>query len=323
MLIVINVNKVMGGLIMYADAVIEGGGVKGIGLVGAICEAEKRGYEWKRLAGTSAGSIIAALLAAGYSANELKDEILNLDYTKFIEKEGIAKIPMVGSLFNLWVRYGIYSGDYIEQWTREKLLTKGVTKFQDLKKTLCIIASDITSGEMLVLPDDIKRYGIDPGSLDVAKAVRMSCCIPYFFQPVKIIRKKNRGCKVNYIVDGGVLSNFPVWIFDSEQNPRWPTIGFRLSSEKTGKPHKITNPISMGFAIISTMLEAHDEKYIEEKNYVRTILVPTIGIKTTDFDISKEKSKELFQSGVAAGEKFFKQWNFSQYVNSYRSEVKF
>lgn len=307
---------------MYADAVIEGGGVKGIGLVGAIYEAERRGYEWARLAGTSAGSIIAALLAAGYSAEELKEEIMNLDYRQFNKKEGIGRIPMLGSLLNLWINYGLYSGDYIEEWTREKLLAKRVTKFRDLEKTLCIIASDITNGEMLILPDDIKRYGINPDSLDIATAVRMSCSIPYYFRPVKIIRESKWRNTFNYIIDGGVLSNFPVWIFDKDRNPRWPTFGFRLTSVKTGQPHKISSPISMGFAIINTMLEAHDEKHIEERNYVRSILVPTMGVKTTDFEISKEKSNELFQAGVKAGEKFFNQWNFEQYAIKYRSESK-
>ncbi|KXG43266.1 patatin-like phospholipase family protein [Tepidibacillus decaturensis] len=72
---------------MLVDAVIEGGGIKAIGLVGAIFEAEKRGYQWNRLAGTSAGSMIAAMLAAGYTASELKDELMNLDYKKFIQKK--------------------------------------------------------------------------------------------------------------------------------------------------------------------------------------------------------------------------------------------
>ncbi len=52
---------------MKIDGVFEGGGVRGIAHVGAICALAEKGYEWERVAGTSAGSIIAALLAAGYS----------------------------------------------------------------------------------------------------------------------------------------------------------------------------------------------------------------------------------------------------------------
>lgn len=302
---------------MYADAVIEGGGVKGIGLVGAIYEAESRGYKWKRLAGTSAGAMIAALLAAGYTAKELKEEIINLDYKKFIQKKGLQHIPVMGNFINLWRYLGIYSGDYIEEWTRERLLAKGVRTFEDLDKTLYIIASDITSGEMLVLPKDISRYGIDPCSLDVATAVRMSTGIPYFFQPAKI-KAKNK--KIDYcIVDGGLLSNFPVWIFDQQHAPRWPTFGFRLVSEKTGKPNSIFGPFSLGFALISTMIEAHDTRHIQEEDYVRTVLVPGLDVRATDFDITKEKSDELFSVGVRAGKIFFDQWNFNKYSSKYRS----
>lgn len=57
---------------LKADAVFEGGGVKGIGLVGAIAVAEEYGYRFVNVAGSSAGAIVAALLAAGYSAAEIK-----------------------------------------------------------------------------------------------------------------------------------------------------------------------------------------------------------------------------------------------------------
>jgi len=56
-----------------ADAVFKSGGVKGVGFVGAIAVAEERDYQWVNIAGTSAGAIVAALLAAGYSSAEMKD----------------------------------------------------------------------------------------------------------------------------------------------------------------------------------------------------------------------------------------------------------
>lgn len=305
---------------IYADAVIEGGGVKAIGLVGAIYEAERRGYVWRRVAGTSAGALIASLIAAGYTAEELKKEVMSINYKKFIEKKGLQHIPFTGDLVNLWFHYGMYSGDYIEQWVRRKLLEKGVVTFADLKKTLYIIASDITSGEMLILPDGIKKYGMKPDQLEVAAAVRMSSSIPFFFKPVKIQKNKN---EIHYIVDGGILSNFPVWIFDEDKSTKWPTFGFKLVSKNTGKPHNIHNPFSMSYALINTMIDAHDTRHIEEHDYVRTIMVPTLGVKATDFDINKNKSEELFVSGVNASEKFFDKWSFHKYIAYYHHKKKF
>ena len=77
---------------------------------------------------------------------------------------------------------------------------------------------------MLILPDDISRYGIDPMEFEIAKAVRMSISIPLYFKPIKF--SYENGC--SFIVDGGILSNFPIWIFDVEGIPRWPTFGLKL-----------------------------------------------------------------------------------------------
>ena len=56
---------------MKLDGVFSGGGIKGIALIGAYEEIEKRGYQFERVAGASAGAIIAALIAAKYSSKEI------------------------------------------------------------------------------------------------------------------------------------------------------------------------------------------------------------------------------------------------------------
>src|SRR5690625_1160 len=100
---------------VWADAVFEGGGVKAIGLIGAATVAEKRGYRWKHLAGTSAGAIIAALLAAGYTAQQLR-QIETLDYTRFLPMTWWHRIPLVGSAARTWFKNGLYPSVEIERW---------------------------------------------------------------------------------------------------------------------------------------------------------------------------------------------------------------
>ena len=78
-----------------ADAVFEGGGVKGIGLVGAVSVMEKAGYAFENLAGTSAGAIIAALLAVGYKAAQIKQELEQLNYNDFKDEGLLDKIGVV------------------------------------------------------------------------------------------------------------------------------------------------------------------------------------------------------------------------------------
>lgn len=300
---------------MWADAVFEGGGVKAIGLIGAATVAENRGYRWKHLAGTSAGAIIAALLAAGYTARDLR-EIETLDYTRFLPMTWWHRIPFVGRAARTWIKNGLYPSIEIERWLDERLRPKGIHTFADLEDDrLQIVASDLTRGRLLVLPRDLELYGLAPHEMSIARAVRMSCSIPFFFDPAKIVGRTEP--RKNIIVDGGVLSNFPIWLFD-KQSPRWPTFGFRLVSGTEGEPHHITGPISLFFALFQTMLDAHDRRYVEEKDKVRTILVPSAGVKSTDFNITPEKSAALFESGVKAAEKFFDKWDFLQYLQNYR-----
>ena len=312
-----------------ADAVFEGGGVKGIGLVGAVAVAEEKGYHWVNVAGTSAGAIVAALTAAGYTAQELKEVIQELDYKRFKDASPLDKIPVLGPLTSLILEKGIYEGKFFENWIRGLPKQKNVETFNDLvlqdydgnaryRFKLRVIASDITSGRLLVLPQDITQFGVRPEDLNVAFAVRMSMSIPFFYEPVVIKDLKTN--QAHFIIDGGLLSNFPVWLFDSEGVvPEWPTIGSKLVEPEEGAPNNIRGPISLLGALFSTMMEAHDAQYIKDENFVRTIPIPTLGVKTTEFDISKEKSEALYQSGREAAEKFFAAWNFTEYVNKYRS----
>jgi NTE family protein len=297
---------------VWADAVFEGGGVKGIGLVGALTVAEEKGYRWKRLAGTSAGSIIAALLAAGYRAGDLHALMMEQDFMQFMPKTWYHRIPYMGPALRLWIHKGLYPGDSLEKWIGELLARRGVYTFADLKECeLSIIASDISGGSLMVLPHDYRDYGYDPSKLTVARAVRMSCSIPYFFDPVKVVNQISK--KISYVVDGAILSNFPVWLFDQEQ-PRWPTFGFRLVSELSAEEHRILGPISLLRAIFITMMEAHDNRYLKEQEKVRTILVPSLDVKMTEFHISKEKRRLLYEAGRQAAEDFFRNWTFAEYL---------
>jgi len=173
------------------DAVFEGRGVKGSALVGAVAKTEELGYTFENLAGTSAGAIVAALLAAGYSAKELGEFIQELDYRKFKDPTMLTMIPFGGQTLSLFINKGIYRGDYLENWLRNLLFAKNIRTFKDLiipkyqnyiryRYKLQVIASDISKGRLLVLPRDIAEYGINPDDLDVATAVRMSMSIPYF-----------------------------------------------------------------------------------------------------------------------------------------------
>ncbi|WP_255357890.1 patatin-like phospholipase family protein [Geomicrobium sp. JCM 19037] len=114
---------------------------------------EEQGVEWVRLAGTSVGSVVAALLAAGYTSKEIRAMLETLDYEQLRGRTWVNRIPIIGTLYNLLFHLGIYKNNYLESWVHERLREKGIQTFADLpNERLKIIASDITNGRCSYSP---------------------------------------------------------------------------------------------------------------------------------------------------------------------------
>jgi NTE family protein len=292
---------------MYIDGVFSGGGIKGLALVGACAAIEERGFHFKRVAGTSAGSLIAGLIAAGYTSTEMANLLDELDLKKFLDsRKTVIPSALTKWLFVYW-RLGLYKGDELECWIADILAARGLRTFGDLAPdALRIIASDLTNGRLLILPDDLPKYGVDPRTFPVARAIRMSCSLPFFFEPVKLRDRVG----MNIVVDGGVLSNFPMWLFDKENVKKVrPVLGVKLSQNLIQQPtNKIKNALNMFEALFETMKDAHDSRYISRKHEKNIIFIPTEGNLTTEFQLSDEKKLELIDLGKKNAEKFFKSW---------------
>ena len=327
---------------LECDAVFEGGGVKGIGLVGAIKAVEERGYKFKNLAGTSAGAIVASLLAVGYTGDELEYELNLLEYKNFKDKDLSDRFGIIGKSMDIFFEYGIYEGDYFTQWierlfqAKDKKTTFGDIKIPEeenekYKYKLNVIASDLTDKKMLILPQDLKDFNKNPDDFKLSEAIRMSMSIPIFFEPYKL---KDKNGKTHYIVDGGILSNYPIWLLDDNtNNPERPTFGFKFSEDIVGVQKKDReNPISSVFdytkALVGTMLDAHDKQYISTTrgDIDRTIIIPVVvnidgvekKISTIDFDITKDESDALYRNGYNAACKFLDTWDFKEWKRKFR-----
>src|SRR5919106_2510137 len=322
----------------FVDLVFEGGGVKGIGLAGAFAALQQRGFEHKSVAGTSAGAITAALVAAGYSSAELDQILLKLPFADFKDKGWEDRLGLPGQVVGLLRDKGIYEGRYLQDWMASLLENKRITRFGQLAEEraedpgkhyrLRVIASDVTHRRMLVLPDDAGHLGVDPEELEIAYAVRMSMSIPIFFEPV--VHQNPRTGEEHLIVDGGMLSNFPVWLFDCEgRDPRWPTFGLMLvepdpkvpiGHRLAGEEHDVKRGSLIDYlkSLASTMMAAHDRLYLENATFARTIPIPTLGVGTTEFDIRPDRVKALYDSGFQAASKFLDGWDFDSYIEEFR-----
>ncbi|MGD0748004.1 MAG: patatin-like phospholipase family protein [Acidimicrobiales bacterium] len=301
------------------DLVLEGGGVKGVALVGAISALEEHGLRFARVAGSSAGAIVGALVAAGMTCNELRDAIEALDFKRICDGTDLDRIPLLGKGLSIFFEHGVYGGDYFRDLVADHLADFGIETFADLRFNdaesgladhkqykLLVTASDVTRGRLMHLPWDYALDGIDPDKQYVADAVRASMSIPFFFRPVSL---PIPGHPPSTLIDGGLLSNFPVDAFDRVDGrpARWPTIGIKLLARQDPNEvqHVVTGTVSLAEAIFGTMASWHDRMQLDDPRVVqRTIFVDTSGVKSTDFEIDKSTQKKLFESGRVAAERF-------------------
>ncbi|WP_024793708.1 patatin-like phospholipase family protein [Tomitella biformata] len=318
---------------LRADLVCEGGGVRGIGLVGAVDVLAKAGYHFPRVAGSSAGAIVAAFVAALQRAGEpltrLEDMVKAIDYRKFTDHTLLGSVPLLGPLLALATSDGIYKGGYLEDYVAGVLKDLGVRTFGDLRieaapgealaekyaYALVVTASDLSRRRLARLPWDLPSYGVDPDEFSVAKAVRASAAIPFLFEPVRV--------KGSTWVDGGLLSDFPIELFDRPDavSPRWPTFGIRLSAPPglTPPTRAVRGPLSLGIAALGTLISDQDSAYVNDPCTVRrTIFVPAQGVSPIDFGLTPADVQTLYSGGTGAAQKFLESWDYGAYLSACR-----
>ena len=300
-----------------------GGGVRGIGFAGAINSLENSGYKIRRAVGVSAGAIAAAAVIAGFSGQELKKELLSLDYNRFKKKDYVP-IGLVRDYINLRTDLGVFSADEFENWFSSLLAKKGVKTFgdlgQDSDKKLKVTAANIVTKKLLVLPDDLKLFGIDYKKFSIATAVRMSMSIPLFYEPYKLVDNKGN---THLIVDGGIFCNYPIWLLDDGcQKLKVPVFGVKFiecqshEPKKLAKVFKVTDYLK---TVLAAAIDASGHGYSRvtrgdsERTINISVCVDNKTIASTDFNLNQQIASTLFNNGEKAAKEFLKNWDFKQW----------
>jgi NTE family protein len=304
------------------DLVLEGGGVKGVGLLGAVLTLSEAGYRFERIAGTSAGAIVAALVAtyqrAGKDLAELREVMNSCEYAKFKDAKFAQRVTgPFGDFEQLAFHEGMHTGQYLYDWLGPLLEATGITRFKDLRLadpgtslqdyqrySLVVHTSDLSRHCLVRLPWDYSQYGVVADEQLIVDAVRASMSFPFFFRPVEF--KPDTGGAVTW-VDGGLLSNYPITVFDRTdgQPERWPTWGIRLSADPVPSDHPVRTGIGIAIESLKTLMDDWNQYYlVDEGVSQRTIAVDTTGISTLDFDLTPAQEKVLFNNGQAAARKF-------------------
>ena len=323
-----------------ADLVLSGGGVKFIGLVGAIVALMDAGYSFQRVSGVSAGSVVASILAAASQGDQLTGaEVKELALSVPLrEWRDAGPVPFLGAAWGLARDSSMYRGDVAHDWIRGELKNLGVTTFGDLAcdadelpegwcYKLVVTVADLTAAQLVRLPWDYRRlYGLDPDEQPVADAIRASMAIPFFYRPVRLT---NASGAMSTLVDGGVLSNFPIDTFDRRDGkpPRWPTFGITIlprATEGLGavmpalKPLRLLDQTALLESLLTTMLAGHDQTHLSQPWVAaRAITVESTNVGVLDFDAPRSRLEELYDNGYAAAQQFLSTWDWPTYLERF------
>ncbi|HHW31642.1 MAG TPA: patatin [Clostridiaceae bacterium] len=231
------------------------------------------------------------------------------DQDQYLERsnffKNIATFAKEGSLFD---------GDYLEEWISICLRKKGIRTFGDLRGgtvdkqnpkgyKLRVTGVDCTRAKLVVLPDDLEFYGINPDEFEVAKAIRISTCNPFAFKPVEIKKTEGKKTKTYYLIDGGALDSFPHWAINAETAK---AVGFVL---KDGNKKPGFFSLNTALDILKSIISAiHDPGLPKDKEikikYIGEILISP-KISMLDFNLSNDDKVHMFNAGKNEAYKVF------------------
>ena len=270
-----------------------GGAIRGVSYIGAIKALEELGISPDRLAGSSVGSIIAAFLAVGYTAEELKDVFLKVNFDLFKDISiGIGPLFALskGEVFLEWVRELIEKKFYGDKY--KKGTNRAVT-FKDITKNLVIITTDLSNFEC----KEFSKF--ETPDYEIASAVRISCCMPGLMKPIEYNK--------TLLVDGDLQKSWPMWklsenlLTDEERILEFRLEGYYEKNDISGIDY--ANAV---YSCMTAMSTAFITNIYAKKDKFDYIVLNTGDIVVVDFNISEAKRVELIDSGYNQTISYFK-----------------
>lgn len=287
--------------------VLEGGGVKGVAYTGSLEVLSKAGrYDGiERVAGTSAGSLVALLVALGYPPDEIRRVVFNIDFRQF--RDG----SKVGKLERLIHDFGLYRGEFalclLQCLVSDKLGMPDAT-FADLEakitagekgfRRLYMVGTDLNNNSSTVFSYE----NANTRDVPLALAARISMSFPVFFEAVKLDVDGNE----DVWVDGGVLRNYAIRIFDGKEGPNPDVVGLHLGTA----PAREAIPDFDKYVkqLFDTLLSSQVDSFCRTPADVeRSVFIDPLGISTLNFNLTTKQKCDLMASGQDAMERYLQE----------------
>ena len=266
-----------------------GGAIRGLAYVGTIRALEELNVEYDLLGGSSVGSIIAALVAAGYKSYELENFFMKVNFDLFKDIHlGIGQ-PFAlskGEIFSDWLN------DLLKNKVEDAFGKKVI--FRDMQKKLVIIATDLKSFG----PQEFSKTKTP--DFEVAKAIKISSSMPGLMAPYEYEDKE--------LVDGDLQKASPIWKLSEEVNSSASRIlEFRLEGDYNQKDK---NPVSFINTIYSCVTDVATRFVIDiygQNDRYDCISINTGDVFFADFNLNKDARRKLINLGYEQTIKYFKE----------------
>ncbi|AOR37968.1 hypothetical protein BHV42_01620 [Candidatus Melainabacteria bacterium MEL.A1] len=270
-----------------------GGAIRGVSYIGAVKALEELGIIPDRLAGSSVGSIFAALLAVGYNAEELKDIFIKVNFELFkdisIDLGPLFAISK-GEVFLEWVRELIEKKYYGENY--KKGVNPAVT-FKDIKKNLVVITTNLSNFEC----KEFSKF--DTPDYEIASAVRISCCMPGLMKPIEYNK--------TLLVDGDLQKSWPMWKLSKHLlNDDERILEFRLEGNYESNDISGINYANAVYSCMTAISTSFITNIYGNKDKFDYIVLNTGDIVVVDFNINEAKRNDLINSGYNQTISYFK-----------------
>ncbi len=319
----------------YKNLVFEGGGIRGIAYAGALKSLEEKGVlaGVERVAGTSAGSIIGLMVSVGYTAAEVDSIMTSLRIEQFNDGKG----GLIGKYTRVKRFYGIHKGDVFERWLEKLVINKtgipdcSFTQLDSLRQRDSKYKSFYCVGTNLTHQQAQTFCSRTTPRLSLKVAVRISCAIPLFYEPVlldslgMVVQHPVKERHYQVYVDGGILANYPINIFDSCRSGGDPlfcedvvhnyqTLGLKLDRNEQVEqlanttaipPYSIDNLNDYLSAFMNLIMETMNRKPKLENEKGRTIYIGYGNIFSKPRKMSIKEKKALYESGQMGVIRFF------------------
>jgi len=293
----------------FENLVFSGGGIKGVAYAGipTVLKNYKILNNIKKVAGTSAGSIAALLIALKYKPKQIEKIISKLDFNNFIDTNLITK-----HIFKLFFYTGIQSGARLEKWIKAKIKYKTGSESTTFAELF-----ELTKIELVITAVDFDSQTVSYFShktspdMPIWIAVRASTALPVYYEMVYYNGRR--------YMDGGPLANYPIWVFDNPDSYEYnselmcmaneSTIGFRLitrncETSDNNLSRFMPNIFKVVIGLIDIMVNYIDDGYDVFDYTNRSVMIHINGVKATDFSLSNDQLDLLKQTGIDATIKF-------------------